>query len=325
MAGQPFRSALFNKDKQACYKSVSSILKANELVNLINDLLFSSAAVIYRGDAELHPICIINSIKNFIGDNRESPSKSLLHFAVDYIISFEFRKDDNEILEKIIREGVVSTAFLGDLEDACQSGDWNSSETIMAKIFLASDRSRATMDALAELALQDTKRNGIFIYHLLRAYQFQERKTDNWVFTKCLFDNLASHKLKDAHKQTDRSPNSIRNHYIQAGNIELFSAIDRIWKGDYVRIRGYRRELSYWIDQININKGIDININDNHGLLLIEPNTFIDYAENIVQAEKTQNEKAKELVTLEAIRSLSRSENKQELAILGTRYMELLS
>ena len=92
MAGQPFRSALFNKDKQACYKSVSSILKANELVNLINDLLFSSAAVIYRGDAELHPICIINSIKNFIGDKRESPSKSLLHFAVDYITSFEFRK-----------------------------------------------------------------------------------------------------------------------------------------------------------------------------------------------------------------------------------------
>ena len=102
-------------------KSVSSILKANELVNLINDLLFSSAAVIYRGDAELHPICIINSIKNFIGDNRESPSKSLLHFAIDYITSFEFRKDDNQILEKIIRDGVGSTAFLGDLENACQS------------------------------------------------------------------------------------------------------------------------------------------------------------------------------------------------------------
>ena len=110
-----------------------------------------------------------------------------------------------------------------------------------------------------------------------------------------------------------------------SGNIKLFSAIDRIWKGDYVRIRGYRRELSYWIDRIKITKGIDIDINDNHGLLLIERNTFIDYAENIVQAEKTQNEKAKELVTLEAIRSLSRSENKQELAILGTRYMELLS
>ena len=39
--------------------------------------------------------------------------------------------------------------------------------------------------------------------------------------------------------------------------------------------------------------------------------------------QKNSNEKAKELVTLEAIRSLSRSENKQELAILGTRYMEL--
>ena len=109
------------------------------------------------------------------------------------------------------------------------------------------------------------------------------------------------------------------------GNIELFTAIDRIWKGDYVRIRGYRRELSYWLEQIKTNNGIDIDIINNHGLLIIRPETFINYAENIIQAEKTQNEKAKELVTLEAIRDLSRNANKQELAILGTRYMELLS
>ncbi len=325
MADQSFRSALFNKDKQACYNLVSSSLKEDELINTINDLLFASASVIYNDDSELHPICIINSIKNFIGDDKDRPSKRLLHFAVDYIISFQFRKDDNEVLERTVKKGIGQTVFLGDLEDACQSGDWNLSESIMAKIFLASDSSRATIDALAELALQNTQRNGVFIYHLLRAYQFQERKKDNWVFTKCLFDNMASHKLKDAHEPNHKSPDLIRNGFIKMGNIELFTAIDRIWKGDYVRIRGYRRELSYWIDQIKINNGIEIDIINDHGLLIIRPETFINYAENIIQAEKTQNEKAKELVTLEAIRDLSRNANKQELAILGTRYMELLS
>ena len=41
--------------------------------------------------------------------------------------------------------------------------------------------------------------------------------------------------------------------------------------------------------------------------------------------EKTQKEKATELVTLEAVRSLSKNANKQQIRILGSRLNQLLS
>ena len=44
-----------------------------------------------------------------------------------------------------------------------------------------------------------------------------------------------------------------------------------------------------------------------------------------MKSEKTQNEKANELVTLEAVRALSKNADKQELDIIGSRFKELLS
>ena len=325
MADQSLRSALLSKDKQACYKLVHSKLKGDDLVNTINDLIYISASVTHNKDIITHPVCITNSIKNFIGDNKEAPSRVLLDFALEYTLAFQFRKSDNEILEKSIKKGIANTVFVGDLENACQFGDWEKSESIMASIFLASDRSRATLDALAELCLQNTQDNALFTFHLLRAHQFQEKKSDNWVFTKCLFDKMAFHKLEDAHEPTGHTPKTVKNGNIKRGDIVLFSAIERIWNGDYVRKRGYRRELSFWLDQLIIDDDLDINIIQDHGLVNINSETFINYAEKIVKSEKTQNEKANELVTLEAVRALSKNADKQDLDIIGSRYKELLS
>ena len=74
-----------------------------------------------------------------------------------------------------------------------------------------------------------------------------------------------------------------------------------------------------------IDDDLDINIIQDHGLVNINSETFINYAEKIVKSEKTQNEKANELVTLEAVRALSKNADKQELDIIGSRYKELLS
>ena len=49
-------------------------------------------------------------------------------------------------------------------------------ESFLADIFIASDRSRGAFDALASLALQDCPQNALYVYHILRAYQFQERR-----------------------------------------------------------------------------------------------------------------------------------------------------
>lgn len=325
MADLSFRSALLQKDRHTCQNIISYKLIGAQLVQFLNDLIFVSVSTIKNRVAGIHPVCIINSIKNFIGDDRNHPSKVLLEFAVDYLFECDFRENDQSILDETVKDGIGQTAFLGDLEDACQSGTWNEAESLAAKTFMASDQSKGTMDALAELALQDVNRNGLFVFHILRAYHFQELKKDTWVFTKCLLDQLAGDELQDAHDPEDQNPEEIWEAMIKWGDLPLFAAIERLWKGDYVRIRGYQRELSYWVSQVTMVEKKKIRPNPNHWLTDHDSKKFISCAERIVMNEKTQKEKATELVTLEAVRSLSKNANEQQIGILGSRLNQLLS
>ena len=325
MADLSFRSALFQKDRHTCQNIISYKITGPQLVQFLNDLIFASVSTIKNPAAGIHPVCVINSIKNFVSDDRDHPSKVLLEFAVNYLFKYDFRKNDQSILDETLQDGIGQTAFLGDLENACQSGTWNEAESLAAKIFLASDQSRGTMDALTELALQDVDRNSLFVFHILRAYHFQELKKDTWVFTKCLLDQLAGDELKDAHVPEDQNPEEIWEAMIKWGDIPLFSAIERLWKGDYVRIRGYQRELSYWVSQFTMVEKEEIKPSPSHWLTDHDSTKFISCAERIVMNEKTQKEKVTELVTLEAVRSLSKNANEQQIGILASRLNQLLS
>jgi hypothetical protein len=112
---------------------------------------------------------------------------------------------------------------------------------------------------------------------------------------------------------------------IKRGDLTLFAAVERLWKGDYVRIRGYQRELSYWVSQVTLVEKEKIKPNPNHWLTDHDSKKFISCAERIVMNEKTQKEKATELVTLEAVRSLSKNANEQQIGIFGSRLNQLLS
>ena len=182
-----FRSALLNKDKKTCYDIISSQLNGKNLITVIHELLHASALVEYNKSNIIHPICVINSLKNFIGDNKNYPSQLILNFAVDYLEKFKFRDIEKSKFQQI-NNNRVKTIFMGDFEDACQNGNWEKAEVLLEDIFIVSDYSRAAFDILAELALQDSPRNAIFIYHLLRAFQFQQIKDDNWTFIKCIFN-----------------------------------------------------------------------------------------------------------------------------------------
>ena len=325
MADLSFRSALFQKDRHTCQNIISYKITGPQLVQFLNDLIFVSVSTIKNRVAGIHPVCVINSIKNFISDDRDHPSKVLLEFAVNYLFEYDFRENDKSILDETLQDGIGQTAFLGDLENACQSGTWNEAGFLAAKTFLASDQSRGTMDTLAELALQDVNRNGLFVFHIFRAYHFQELKKDTWVFTKCLLDQLAGDELKDAHDSEDQNPEEIWDAMIKWGDLPLFAAVERLWKGDYVRIRGYQRELSYWSSQVTMVEKEKIKPNPSHWLTDHDSKKFISCAERIVMNEKIQKEKAIELVTLEAVRSLSKNANKQQIGILGSRLNQLLS
>jgi len=323
MTDSTFRSAVINQDMQACQKFYSQNLSCAKLVQIINDLLFCSVSVKQSTINNLHPVSVLNSIKNLIGDDRENPSKLLLEFASNYLCGFEFRDDDETQLDDVVRDGIGLTAFLGDLEDACQRGEWEDLQKLTAKTFMASDRSRGTMDAFAELALQDCERNAIFIFHLLRAYQFQEVKEDNWAFTKCILEWLRGKALPEPHDQTNSSPSEVHNMMIESGDLSLFSAVSRLWDGDYVRIRGYQREISHWCS-INVFTTLNIKPSLNHWLLKDKKRKFIQEAENIVKSQKSQSEKANALVILEAVRSLLKTTSPTQFGILGARLDQLI-
>ena len=305
MADHPLRSALFNKDRQGCHDIVSSDLIGQSLVDVIYEMLFFCASVKYVGELILHPLCVINSIKNFIGDERENPSKSLMIFGVDYLLEFELRDSDHNSIEEVTKNGLEETVFVGELEDACQNSDWQNAKSIMSKTFLASDRSRATLDTLSELALQNSPTNVIFVYHLLRSYQFQEKKNDNWTFINCIFEQIKFRGLEPAHSSTKVTPETIKDEVIKSGDIVYFSAIENLWNGSYVRSRGYRRELSYWLGKIGLeqttkDKQISRNLLKNRS-----ETSFIMIAKEIISNDgKTKIQKAQELVNLEAVRSI---------------------
>ena len=135
MADLSSRSALLQKDRHTCQNIISYKLIGAQLIQFLNDLIFVSASTVQNRDAGIHPVCVINSIKNFIGDDRNHPSKVLLEFAVDYLFECDFRENDQSILHETVKDGIGQTAFLGDLEDACQSGTWNEAECLAAKTF----------------------------------------------------------------------------------------------------------------------------------------------------------------------------------------------
>jgi len=299
MTEKPFRELFFNKEIKSCLRFIEDQSTTSDLIKIINDLIYISASLDIPHTLEIHPISITNSIKNIISDNRSKPSKLLLNYVLNYLSQFNLR-EDKDFLNEVSRSGLGETVFIGDLEDSCQEGKWDDAKIMTAKLFLASDQSRAVMDTLVELALQDPKKNVVFSFHLLRAYQFQELKEDNWTFILCLFNYLSGQKLPKPHKNIKIDIVKFKDQMLFNLDSSFFASFLRIWEGDYVRIRGYRRELNHWIS-LNMKNGKEIFLEEENYLSMKDYN-FIELAEKIVVRNDENIES--DLVILESLRYL---------------------
>ena len=56
----------------------------------------------------------------------------------------------------------------------------------------------------------------------------------------------------------------------------------RIWNGDYVRLKGYQREISHWIDNHDQNYIISNRIKLTDWLFKVEKDKYIRYAEKLI-------------------------------------------
>ena len=312
-----FRSRLLSRDKKGCLEYFKTNLVGEKLVSSLHDLLFLSV-LINSSQSSIHPVCIVNSIKNFIGDDKSNPSEVLFTFLINYLFQFEFRNNDKNILDKSIKKGIVKTAFIGELEDTCQNGKWEEAESLLADIFIASDQSRGAFDALAGLALQDCQRNALYVYHILRAYQFQERKEDNWTFTCSLFKYIKNQKLPQPHRREKINLKVLWHDIIKNGDIVLFSAMSRILENQYTRSQAYNREISFWMSKIIFSK--IKSFNNKNKVQRSKSISFIELAEKIISTEKPETEKLIDIVTLEALRYTMKNTDELNFGIIMKRF-----
>ena len=321
-----FRNALSKGDRDTCLRSLESALTGGKpLVQYLNDLLFTTTCVEWEQMSWAHPVIVMNSLKNMIGENRNSPSKTLLNFGLELLNDQPLRKDDAFVLNEATKSGVGLAVFVGDLEDALQDGKWNEAKLLAAKTFLASDRSRAIIDTLAAIALQNTDRNGTFVFHLLRSFHFQELKEDIWTYACSLLSIIEQQRLPEPHKRKMIEPENILRSILISDQPDLwvtFSSVWRLWNSDYVRSKNYQREISHWLTELDLDEGSSFDLNQKHWLQKKNNdsgNRFIALAESIVKDDKSTLDRGCDLVILESLRGLSRISSKDGNRIISIR------
>ena len=278
---------------------------AGSLEKNLATLLLQSASTIYNDTPIVHPVVCMNAIKNILGDVRDSPSEILLTYAGNYVAGLKPREKDQKVLEDMPEDGIGLSIFISDLEDACQQGDAVQVQEEAARVYLAADGSPAILEILAELALQNVEGNGGFIFHCLRAFAFNPEKERVWSFVQCILQTMKNQPLPEPNEGTNNGANDLVPIFLKCEKpIDWITvaAVWRLWESEYMRLPGFKREISHWISNQNItqNGNPDGSNPDNMVKFRKEGgNYFVKLAEDITQSKGNIVER---LIALEALR-----------------------
>ena len=289
--------------------SESSLLNiskpASSLEKNLATLLLQSASAIYNDTPIVHPVVCMNSVKNILGDVRDKPSEILLTYTGNFIAGLSSREKDRKVIEDLPHEEIGKTIFISDLEDACQHGDAAQVQEEAARVYLAADGSPAILEILAELALQNVEGNGGFIYHCLRAFAFKPEKERVWSFVQCILQTIKKQSLPEPNVGTNNGPNDLGTIFLnceQPIDWITVAAVWRLWESEYMRLPGFKREISHWINNQNTIKNENLDGSNPDYMVKFRNeggNYFVKLAENIIQSK---NQDVERLAALEAIR-----------------------
>ena len=288
------------------------------LQNEIKSYFDRAAALVYDGPSVIHPIITLNALKNIIGDNRNNPSQKLLDEMAKVVESYPERIDDQARLDRVAKNGLGQTVFISDLEDACQNGNPLEMEYEAAHLQWISENGLGVLEALIEVALQDFDRLGTFSYHLQRANAFNQEIKNTWTYTRCLLKEIVKSPLPEPHAKVEidykLKVSSKKN------QVTALASAGRLWEGDYIRIKGIRRELSYWLSSASVEMGTGEKImNGLEDYVKKGGNFFIEMAEGLIS---NLNHEAK-IIQLEALRYFVKNSIKSDLPVIS-KHLEAL-
>ena len=285
--------------------SLNNSKTAGSLEKNLATLLLQSASTIYNDTPIVHPVVCMNAIKNILGDVRDSPSEILLTYAGNYIAGLKPREKDRKVLEYMPEDGIGLSIFISDLEDACQQGDAVQVQEEAARVYLAADGSPAILEILAVLALQNVESNGGFIFHCLRAFAFKPEKERDWSFVQCILQTMKNQPLPEPNEGTNNGANDLVPIFLkceQPIDWITVAAVWRLWESEYMRLPGFKREISHWISNQNITQNGNPDGSNPDNMIKFRKeggNYFVKLAEDITQSKGNIVER---LIALEALR-----------------------
>ena len=289
---------------------------AKVLVDRINDQFYRAIMVDHQKDPNSHPIIVVNAVKNIIGDDRNNPSEILLNFIDKYLTSFSPREDVFTTLETISNEGIGLTVFVENVEEALSRDDRDEVERQMAKQLLASDRSPATLEMLAELALLDFANLGTFTYHWLRSFQFHQDKELIWPYLYSIINEIFKSRImpQNNYYETIQEFDSVQ--YLDThdtSNWSRLSVASRFIIDDYVRADNFKRIINTWIiTQTKCDKNIENKSNELYKYHKHGGHYFIHLSEEII-LNSDRDESLKKIIVLEALRGLTKVSSVESL------------
>ena len=295
-------------------------MSESTLENTLSQYLLDTASCIYNGESMHHPIIVTNALKNILGDVRSNPSKTILNFLDQHNQSYNKRSKDNIYLKNIDKKEIGLTVFISDLEDACQNGDIVNTQKHLSRIYLASDGSPVILQNLAELALQDIKEYGTFIYHCLRAFAFAPEKERVWIFLQCIIQTLFNKRLPIPHPNVNIDELDINKYFLNSNDSKELNTLSAAWRlleSEYTRLPGFKREISFWANQCNTVKQIDIKEKNPENLNYYLDNQndyFVKLAEDIIQSDEDIIER---IITLESLRYFTKKINIDYLPVIA--------
>ena len=292
-----------------------------ELIQRINKLILLAVKTDFDGQPSNHPLIFVNAVKNIIGDNRKNPPQKLLDLSENYINQFSQREGDEQLFNNVIKEGFGLTVFVDDIEEAIMNGSKDDAELESAKQLLASDKSPAILEHLAELTLYDIDSLGLFTYHWLRSYQFHQDKEMLWPYARAIINEIFKGHLQQQSKTKLQNP---QDHLIDILTLKnnglwpTFSAMHRLWDEDYVRSTSYRKSISAWLYIIKYNEAgaTEVHSGELENYVHNGGCYFIELAEEMAN-KHSANTAVQKIVDLEALRGLAKNTPPESFTVIA--------
>ncbi len=297
------------------------------IIEFLQSLLLKAATVHHIGHPQNHPIVVINSLKNILGDVRKNPSRILMKFGKDYFMGKSLRKNDENRLNKIKSKGVTTSVFIMDLEDLILQRKLKQAEEEAAKLFILADSPQAILESLVNISLHDFTRYGIFSYHLLRAFAFRHfTKEESWKFIICFLKQIRS--VNFAPYQQDTTIN-IEKYFVNTLKSKSkiisnqFNSAYRLYHSNYVRTGSFKKSVCNWIASKQWNPTSQ-KLKDLHPEKLVSfrnsgGNYFVNIAESIINKTENIFTKGKKLVFLDSLRMICKDAPENTLGLIEQR------